>query len=219
VKLKFDALAGRSELSVRIVSAVVMAAVAVICLWVGSWLYLALLIAITVLMAIEWANLTRNDGPDLKLLGIAYVLFPIAGMLIIRHTSHGLWLSLWTIGLVCATDIGAYFTGRYFGGPKLAPSISPSKTWSGLVGGVVAAGVAGPLIASHGNLAVPCFVLGAPLGLLAQLGDLFESFLKRHAGVKDSGSILPGHGGVLDRIDGLIPVAIVVAFFELMNWV
>lgn len=196
-----------------------MMAIAVFCLWVGSWLYLGLLLAIGAVMATEWYRLTRNDGPDLKLLGVAYVLFPLAGMLIIRHAAHGLWLSLWTLGIVWATDIGAYFTGRYLGGPKLAPAISPAKTWSGLAGGAVAAGVAGPLIAGYGHLEVPCFVLGAPLGLLSQIGDLFESWLKRHAGVKDSGSILPGHGGVLDRLDGVVPVAIAVAFFELMNWV
>lgn len=211
--------AGSSDLRIRIASGAIMMVVAVFCLWVGSWLYTLLLAGVGVLMATEWHRLTKDDGPDLKLLGIAYVLFPVAGMLIIRHAAHGLWLSLWTLGIVWATDIGAYFAGRYFGGPKLAPAISPAKTWSGLAGGVVAAGIAGPLIAGYGRLEVPCFVLGAPLGLLAQCGDLFESWLKRHAGVKDSGSILPGHGGVLDRLDGLVPVAIAVAFFELMNWV
>jgi phosphatidate cytidylyltransferase len=217
--VKIKGKLGLSDLRLRVASGLAMMVVAIFCLWVGSWLYMLLLAGIGVLMAMEWHRLTENDGPDLKLLGIAYVLFPIASMLIIRHAAHGLWLSLWTLGIVWATDIGAYFCGRYFGGPKLAPSISPSKTWSGLAGGVVAAGVAGPMIAGYGHLEVACFVLGAPLGLLAQLGDLFESGLKRHAGVKDSGSILPGHGGVLDRLDGLVPVAIAVAFFELMNWV
>jgi phosphatidate cytidylyltransferase len=139
-------------------------------------------------------------------------------MLVLRFGPHGFGLTLWTLAIVWATDIGAYFVGRYFGGPKLAPSISPAKTWSGLVGGAVAAGVAGPIIASQGhNMPLACYFLGAPLGLLAQGGDLFESWLKRVAGVKDSGTLIPGHGGVLDRLDGVVPVATLMGLFRLLG--
>jgi phosphatidate cytidylyltransferase len=207
----------RSELLVRTVSGVAMILVATACLWVGGWTFAVLLAGVGVMMAIEWSALVRDQGADFKLLGVAYVLFPIGGMLILRHGPHGFGLALWTLAIVWATDIGAYFTGRYFGGPKLAPAISPGKTWAGLVGGAVAAGVIGPLIASHAHLPIACFILGAPLGLLAQGGDLFESWLKRVAGVKDSGSILPGHGGVLDRLDGVVPVATLMGLLRLLD--
>lgn len=208
---------GRSDLGVRAASGVAMIAVALLCLWVGSWLFAILLLGIAVLMAIEWNALVRNLGSDLKVLGVAYVLFPIGGMLVLRHGPHGFGLALWTLAIVWATDIFAYFAGRYFGGPKLAPSISPAKTWSGLAGGVVAAGIIGPIIASFANLPMACFVLGAPLGLLAQGGDLFESWLKRQAGVKDSGNLIPGHGGVLDRLDGVVPVATTMGLFRILG--
>lgn len=208
---------GRSELMVRTLSGVAMIVVAVACLWVGGWTFAVLLAVIAVMMAIEWNALVGDLGSDFKVLGIAYVLFPIGGMLVLRHGPHGFGLALWTLAIVWATDIGAYFSGRYFGGPKLAPSISPAKTWSGLVGGAVAAGVIGPVVASLTHLPIVCFVLGAPLGLLAQAGDLFESWLKRIAGVKDSGTMIPGHGGVLDRLDGVVPVASVMGLLRLLG--
>ncbi|MGE0775288.1 MAG: phosphatidate cytidylyltransferase [Sphingomonadaceae bacterium] len=210
-------LNGQSDLRIRAASGIAMVAVALTCLWVGSWLFAILLLGIAVLMAIEWNALVRNLGSDLKVLGIAYILFPIGGMLVLRHGPHGFGLALWTLAIVWATDIFAYFSGRYFGGPKLAPSISPSKTWSGLAGGVVAAGVIGPIVASQTNLPMACYLLGAPLGLLSQGGDLFESWVKRQAGVKDSGSIIPGHGGVLDRLDGLVPVATAMGLLRVLG--
>jgi phosphatidate cytidylyltransferase len=122
-----------------------------------------------------------------------------------------LGLALWTLVVVWSTDIGAYFAGRGIGGPKLSPAISPNKTWAGLGGGVAAALAGGYGLATVLSLPTPLLWLGAPMAVLAQTGDLFESWLKRRAGVKDSGRILPGHGGVLDRLDGLVPVAVAVA--------
>lgn len=139
--------------------------------------------------------------------GVVYCGLPVLALTLIRRRPDGLALALWVMALVWACDTGAYLVGRALGGPKLAPAISPSKTWSGLAGGVGAATLfALALRAAHG---LPSqLVLATPvLAVLAQLGDLFESGLKRRAGVKDSGSVLPGHGGVLDRLDGLIAVA------------
>lgn len=214
----FAAGGKKSELMVRSMSGIVMMVVAILCIWVGGWPFAVLVGGVGVLMAKEWNDLVRDQGSDFKLLGIAYILFPIGALLILRNGPHGFGLTLWTLAIVWATDIGAYFTGRYFGGPKLAPSISPAKTWSGLIGGAVAAGVVGPIVASHGhNMPMACYILGAPLGLLAQGGDLFESWLKRVAGVKDSGSLIPGHGGVLDRLDGVVPVATVMGLLRLLG--
>jgi phosphatidate cytidylyltransferase len=146
-------------------------------------------------------------------LGLGYIGTAAIAILFLREQPNGLALALWVLAIVCATDIGAFFAGRSIGGPRLAPTISPSKTWAGLIGGALAAGLLGAVIAMRGGLPSSALWLGAPLAVAAQLGDLFESSLKRRAGVKDSGHILPGHGGVLDRIDGLLPVAIIVAAF------
>lgn len=138
--------------------------------------------------------------------GIVYVGLPVLALLLLRGEPQGRLLSFWAMALVWACDIGAYFAGRSIGGPKLAPTISPNKTWAGLIGGVIAATVFGAVLQQFG---LPLhLVLATPLlAVLAQMGDLYESQLKRRAGVKDSGNVLPGHGGVLDRLDGLVPVA------------
>ena len=144
--------------------------------------------------------------------GLLYAVFPAVALIFLREQpGQGLWLALWTMMLVWATDIGAYFAGRAIGGPKLAPRLSPNKTWAGLVGGAVTAAIVGALIAWQGRMSPFCWVAAAPLAVAAQMGDLFESWLKRRSGVKDSGRLLPGHGGVLDRLDGLVPVAVLVA--------
>jgi phosphatidate cytidylyltransferase len=138
--------------------------------------------------------------------GILYVGIPAFALIVLNWV----WaeLVLWVFVVVWATDIFAYFAGRTIGGPKLAPRISPNKTWAGLFGGIVGAAVCG-WIAGHYMQIEPIFLfLGAPFALLAQLGDLYESGVKRKRGVKDSSNLLPGHGGVLDRLDGLLPVAI-----------
>jgi phosphatidate cytidylyltransferase len=144
--------------------------------------------------------------------GVAYAGLPGLALLAIRAVPDlGFGLTLWTMAVVWATDIGAFFAGRRFGGLKLAPTISPSKTWSGLFGGMIAAGLIGAGLGVVLELPLITAWLGVLLAVVAQIGDLFESSLKRRAGVKDSGHILPGHGGVLDRLDGLVPVAVLVA--------
>ena len=136
-------------------------------------------------------------------------------LVILRRQDDGLLLAVWAMALIWACDIGAYFAGRSIGGPKLAPAVSPNKTWAGLAGGVIAAGIFGWLLSAHVGLDWRLAAASPLLAVLAQLGDLFESAMKRRAGVKDSGNILPGHGGVLDRLDGLVPVAPVAALLVL----
>ena len=137
--------------------------------------------------------------------GVLYIGVPILAFQWLRETSegHGPFLVAWLVLVIVATDTFAYFAGRLVGGPKLAPRISPGKTWAGLVGGVTAAaltgGLAAPLIGWQWWVLLP---LGAAVACLAQAGDLFESWLKRRVGRKDSGSLIPGHGGLLDRLDG-----------------
>ncbi|MBQ0822943.1 phosphatidate cytidylyltransferase [Microvirga terrae] len=134
------------------------------------------------------------------------------------HVELGILGLLWMFAVVWATDIAAYFTGRTFGGPKLCPPISPKKTWSGFVGGVVAAALCGVLVAWTGEayghslpLGLPAIaILSVVASVASQIGDLGESALKRHCNVKDSSHLIPGHGGVMDRLDGFWAVCLIV---------
>ena len=141
-------------------------------------------------------------------LGIFYVFVPVMALIFLRQQQPGgLLLAFWTLSLVWATDIGAYFAGRSIGGPKLAPRISPSKTWAGLGGGVLAALILGFVLHRFAGLPIQLAAASGLLAVAAQLGDLLESAMKRRAGVKDSGNLLPGHGGVMDRLDGVVAAA------------
>ena len=142
--------------------------------------------------------------------GFFYVAVPAFALVVLSWFDFA-WpgLLFWVMIVTWSTDIFAYFAGRAIGGPKLAPRVSPNKTWSGLAGGVVGAEIMGALTAYAFGLGTPFLQLGGLMALFAQGGDLYESWLKRRAGVKDSGTILPGHGGALDRLDGLLPVAVV----------
>ena len=158
--------------------------------------------------AIFTAIVTRH--PRLGI-GLAYVGVPAFALLLIRAQPTGMLIAFWALATVWATDIGAYFAGRLIGGPKLLPAVSPNKTWAGLAGGMVAALVVGWLFHVEGGLDLGLALASPILAIIAQIGDLYESSVKRSAGVKDSGTILPGHGGVLDRLDGVVTVAPAVA--------
>lgn len=150
--------------------------------------------------------------------GFAYVAVPTVAFVLIRSGADGLATISWMVALVVAADTGGYIAGRSIGGPKLAPRISPNKTWAGLGGAVAGAALVGLLTAfvlNHTDV-WKLTLISAGLGLLEQGGDLVESAFKRHFGVKDTSQIIPGHGGVLDRVDGLLAVA--VAVLALNSW-
>lgn len=148
------------------------------------------------------------------LIGFLYALIPSAAFLLINE-SYGGVVILWMMILIWSMDTGAYFVGKNVGGPKMSPTISPNKTWSGLIGGAIAAVISGGLFGYYMNDvdillfndATILLILSGLLALLSQVGDLAESAIKRTFAVKDSGSIIPGHGGVMDRIDGVLFVA------------
>lgn len=140
-------------------------------------------------------------------LGIAYIALPVLALIVLRDQPQGLLVTFWAMGLVWAADSAAYFAGRAIGGPKLAPAISPKKTWSGFVGGLLGATLGAFCLVWWFALPVQLAYVTPLLAILSVLGDLYESNLKRQAGVKDSGKVLPGHGGLLDRLDGLVFVA------------
>lgn len=151
--------------------------------------------------------------------GVAYVGTPALALIWLRlGLDSGLVILTWLLVVVWTADSAAYFCGRGVGGPRLAPSISPAKTWSGFAGGIFGAALVGLLVANVAGSPrlAEAALLGALVGIATQLGDLAESTLKRRAGVKDSGSLIPGHGGVFDRVDGLMFAAPSLALFCLL---
>ena len=207
--------AGKSDLWTRIGSAIILFAIAGAALWFGGLAFGLLLLVGGALVVVEWLALVRamtlSGGAKgvLTALGPVLILGAMAGLWFVRE-HLGMTAALWVFGMVWATDIGAYFAGRAFGGTRLAPKISPSKTWSGLIGGMVAALIASATIGDRAGITGVPLTIGLAVGLLAQMGDLGESWMKRRAGVKDSGKLIPGHGGLFDRVDGLLPVALVL---------
>lgn len=200
-----------ADLRTRAAVGLILIVLALLADWSGGWPFAIVVAAGAGLVFAEWRALTRGWGPLWFVGGVLYALIPAVALLWTRLLPDGAAYVLWAFVVTWATDIFAYLVGRSFGGPKLAPSISPNKTWSGLAGGVIGATILGGLLAQWIGLPPP-FLLAAPLfAVAAQVGDLAESALKRRAGAKDAGSLLPGHGGVMDRLDGLVPVAVLTA--------
>ncbi len=222
-----------NELTKRILSGALLGVLLIGDLWLGEWWFVGLLFVGGVLAFREYMRLVLRGWT-----GTGRVAWTAFGVLYIGAAIYGLWFArqqgfvaaLFLFLVVWATDIGAYAFGRAIGGPKIAPSISPSKTWAGYFGAVVAtifvafSAVAIQAYVESGVYSFPwdwglIICLWAAVGCalvaaIAQAGDFFESWMKRRAGMKDSGTLIPGHGGLLDRIDGLLPVA---ALFPLLS--
>ena len=165
----------------------------------------------------------------------ALSLFSFAALLsliLLRSPAFGgTVVIIYLIAVIAGTDIGAYFAGRSIGGPKLAPAISPNKTWAGLIGGTIAAGLVGLLffytlalggkdiavLGVFGHEAAAAFAASCLIAPLAQSGDLMESWIKRRRGIKDSGNLIPGHGGILDRVDGYLTAAPAIVVIAIMH--
>jgi phosphatidate cytidylyltransferase len=261
---------GKSDLVPRILSALVLAPLAIIVAWlpsssystIGTWVFGIFWLIAAVVVWWEWTTLVSGRASGNRLLfflgssalmlamvvaefsmartrtpmliialgalaagvfaraerriwvaaGVLYAgVLLTAPILLRRDAELGLVAILFLFALVWATDIAGYFTGRAFGGPKLAPSISPNKTWSGAIGGVIGGMLAAGAIAALAGIGnLPAIALVAfGLSAAAQAGDLFESAIKRRFGAKDAGRLIPGHGGVMDRLDGFIAAAAV----------
>jgi phosphatidate cytidylyltransferase len=219
-----EAQVRKSDLGVRAVSALVMAAAAAVALWLGAWPWTGFVVLVALGVFWEWRGIVLRfvrSAPALGLwntAGLVYVGAGAATLIYLRESPLLTEVLLAMVLAVIATDIGAYFAGRTIGGPRIAPRISPSKTWAGLGGGVIGATLAILLFALgsadfHWSaqewfvLPLQCLFAGALCAVVAQAGDFFESWMKRRAGIKDSGRLLPGHGGLFDRVDGLLAVS------------
>ena len=207
-----------NELGARILTGILLIAGALTAALIGGNVLAIAVAGIATLMFYEWTRIVRGWGGAWYASGFVYALLPALALLWIRERDqHGLALLIWAFIVTWSTDIGAYFAGRSFGKRKLAPTISPNKTVEGLIGGVAAATLLGGAWAMTQQLGMALLAIAPVLAVAAQCGDLFESGMKRRAGVKDSGNWLPGHGGALDRLDGLVPVAVLTAAAQLLG--
>lgn len=205
----------------RFRSSFLLMPIAIVGVLVGGIWFNLMIMAAAILMSFEWKEITESLETDEKARklwmwrGVAYIAVVGASFLWLRgltpidHGYSGVTVVIWMLCVVWATDIAAFFTGRAIGGPKLAPAISPGKTWAGLGGGVFAAAIIGALFTMFEHMPgfLSLFFLSAFTAVVAQAGDLLESYIKRLCGVKDSGDIIPGHGGILDRVDGMVTAA------------
>ena len=211
------------ELATRTAVGIILMLIALASALFGGTVFAVLVALIATVMYLEWSKMLGHWGLSWRIYGFFYCLLPAVGLLWIRERAEyqgigqGFDLLIWVFLVVWSTDIGAYFAGRSIGGPKLAPSISPNKTIAGLIGGVLSAAVLAGAWVYYVRLPASLLWLSVPLAVVAQLGDLFESGLKRRARVKDSGTWLPGHGGLLDRLDGLVPVAVLTASLMVLD--
>jgi len=205
-----------SELLVRTVTGLILVALALFAAALGGYVFAVLVALAATAIYYEWTRIVRGWSLRWQIGGFAYAIVPALSLLWIRDRSDDqVMLLIWVFIITWATDIGAYFVGRAIGKRKLAPAISPGKTVEGLYGGVAAATLLGGAWALFIGLKPAVLVLAPLFALASQGGDLFESWMKRRAGVKDSGNWLPGHGGLLDRLDGMVPVAVLTALAQL----
>lgn len=195
------------ELEKRITSGAVLAGVVLLLTAWHPVSFLLLCAAGGTILFQEWSALTKTRGAAWALLGAVYISVAMAALLYLRMENLNILLALFAI--VWTGDIAAYFAGKRYGRHKIAPAISPGKSWEGLAASILASAIMGALLGHSAPL--PHALLGAVLAVIGLGGDLFESALKRRAGVKDSGTLIPGHGGLFDRVDALLPCAIVAA--------
>jgi phosphatidate cytidylyltransferase len=214
-----------SNLVLRIASAIVLAPIAVAAVYAGGWPFTIFWAIAAIAVLWEWSTMVGRDrslsGGKRSvwlIAGAGYAAVVFAAPLALRLDARfGLFAIVFLFAIVWTTDIAGYFAGRAVGGPKLAPAISPKKTWSGAIGGtggaVLVAILAARWVGTFNLVAIAGVAL--LLSVVSQIGDLFESAMKRHFGVKDSSRLIPGHGGVMDRLDGFWAAVLVAAVIGL----
>jgi phosphatidate cytidylyltransferase len=202
--------------------AVLMAGLAtfVLALLLAQTDHLLASVIVAIMGSLGAAALAPNDRRIWVVAGVPYAgAIALAPVILRDDPEYGFIAIVFLYAVVWSTDIAAYFAGRAIGGPKLMPRVSPKKTWSGAVGGTVAAVIVALIVARVAGLAgfFAIALIAVVLSILAQIGDLFESFLKRRFGVKDSGHLIPGHGGLMDRLDGFVTVAVLAVLIGLLR--
>jgi phosphatidate cytidylyltransferase len=210
----------------RLLSGIVLGPLIIAVTWKGGPMFAALMTAAAIVCLYEWFELARRSKYAIlvSLLGFVYIIFSFWICYKLRE-HHSVKIALLFLTMVWASDIGAYITGKSIGGAKMTPTISPNKTWSGLIGAMIAPALAGAVYilaydyvydVARGRdmfeLFLSFIAFGALIGLVGQAGDLLVSMLKRHVSVKDASQLIPGHGGLLDRVDAMMLSAPVYLF-------
>ncbi|MEK6733974.1 MAG: phosphatidate cytidylyltransferase [Pseudomonadota bacterium] len=197
----------------RVISALILVPLVLLMIKLSGMYFTAMLLAAAIIMGGEWYNITYHQKTSFRIFGGLYILLSCLSLLWIIDQHHivnntikfnGVNTVMSIFVIVWANDVGGYIFGRTFGGKLLCPKISPNKTWAGFFGGVIFAILISPFLGEG---------MGAAgiAAMIASLGDLLESWTKRKCKVKDSGQLIPGHGGLLDRVDGVLLLSIVVA--------
>jgi len=209
-------------LVLRILSALVLAPMVLAAVHFGGLFYHLLIGAMGLALIWEWSNMVERR-PTWMVLGVVYVALSVWALWHLRlDPQWGQMTVFWLLVVVWGADTGGYVFGMSLRGPKLAPSISPNKTWSGFVGGTLLGALGGWGVVSYFRpevalemAALNIIAFSAALAVVSQVGDLLESWVKRRFDVKDSGNIIPGHGGLFDRVDGLVATAIALALINI----
>jgi phosphatidate cytidylyltransferase len=216
-----------SSLKTRLISGFILAPLTLLTIYLGGVFFGALIFAAFIIVIFEWISLCKKtQRPILEfLVGFVYSIICIASFAYIRlGIEYGMYFCVASIVCVWASDVGAYFVGKKFRGPKIAPIVSPNKTLSGLLGAMFFSGIAASLFyinlpeSLNAEFSIFAFFAGMVFGFIGQTGDLFISAAKRRANVKDTGNLIPGHGGLLDRIDSLMLVSPIFLSFVVL-WV
>jgi phosphatidate cytidylyltransferase len=212
---------GGDNLSVRLASSLVLAPLALAAAWFGGAVFLIFWAGAALIIGWEWIKLVApaRDPLPWRVAGMIYAAIVFTAPVLLRaDVNNGFVALVFLFAIVWMTDIMGYVVGRAFGGPKLWPAVSPNKTRSGAIGGMAGALAAGIVIAAALSLAVlPIAILSVILSMMAQAGDLFESAIKRRFGAKDTSHLIPGHGGLMDRLDGFITAALVAALIGIVR--
>ncbi len=218
---------GPSNLALRWMSSLVLAPVVLVITYWGGWPFVAFWTLAACIVLWEWSALVRGSSGGTRTLasfavwmiaGLLYAGVLLIGPVILRgDAALGFVAIVFLFAVVWGTDVFAYFTGRALGGPKLMPAVSPKKTWSGAIGGTLGAVAAGLLVVGVAGVALTLPLAGVALllSVASQGGDLIESAIKRHCGVKDASHLIPGHGGVMDRLDGFLTAVLAAAMVGL----
>lgn len=210
-----------SSLRLRLISAAVLAPLVLGAVYYGDWVFSALIGLVVLILGSEWRRMVGARFGWLAL-GMVYIALSCWALWRLRvDPEWGRVTLFWLLALVWGADTGGYVFGRALGGPKLAPAVSPNKTWSGFLGGTFTSALCGwavvyfMLDTQVYNVDWQIAAFSAAIAVVSQIGDLFESWIKRRFGVKDSGAIIPGHGGLFDRVDGLVAAALAVALITI----
>lgn len=223
----------RPSLYKRILSAAVLIPLTLFLIWSGGLFFALFCIAGALITFYEWRLITKKIDHSMLYMALGLIYIGVAGVCfyLLRET-FSFKLSMMCLALVWISDSGAFFTGKLIGGPKLAEKISPNKTWAGFLGAILFPGILAMIFVSFYTMPENkdsfdffmvysfCFLVGALMGVIGQCGDLLVSYFKRQSGIKDTGNLIPGHGGLLDRIDSLLPnlpvflsIALVIEYY------